>query len=393
MPFDVDHRAHGSQEATTKDPIIEHESTAVISQPERGPCESSLVEASLTENSQAASDARTTTACLETESSQTGASISSSLPKSTQAGSRDSNVAHAARSLKRTSSGVRLSLTSQGSAKILQEDEASPTPPSSPPEPDPFFGGSVDARNASKPIPLQLPRRMPSGRSRDSRAWEFWCDDEARNDLVKKANQESTGSAADAIHMMRSNKRKVLAPLQNHRRLSDNPGSSQHGRPHTKTNARPAQMARSKSAIAQPSSNQSTSFKLYEDGESHNPKKSRKNGTFHSSGSDSDKENQDPNAYAGSAIRQADESRQKHRRRPALKTSQTAPTLSLSSGRPKGTTMFQRYDPEQDEDVRSFMRPANESRAVASSHTTTSTREDDLDCIQGLLSLSQGRWR
>lgn len=47
--------------------------------------------------------------------------------------------------------------------------------------------------------------RQPSGRSRDSRAWEFWCDSDARNGLVRQAEAETTGSAADAISLIRSN--------------------------------------------------------------------------------------------------------------------------------------------------------------------------------------------
>ena len=137
---------------------------------------------------------------------------------------------------------VRLSMTSNGRAKVVTETDVSP--PKKTPVPidmDPFSsselriyeqarshltgdkaslegncpssssGGSthtitsVAAHKAMSSVP-----RLTSGRSRDSRAWEFWCDADARNSLSQKADKERSGSAANAIGLLRSNSKAEL---------------------------------------------------------------------------------------------------------------------------------------------------------------------------------------
>ena len=58
-----------------------------------------------------------------------------------------------------------------------------------------------------------------SGRSRDARTWEFYCDSDARNALTEQAELEESGSATAAIGLIRShsNKSKTITPNLNKR--------------------------------------------------------------------------------------------------------------------------------------------------------------------------------
>ena len=139
------------------------------------------------------------------------------------------------------SSLIRLSMTSNGRAKVVTETDLSP--PKKLPVPidiDPFSSSelrnyenigsnvvgdkalfkrgctsattttttnatSLTARKTANNVPI-----LTSGRSRDSRAWEFWCDADARNSLSQKADKERSGSAANAIGLMRSSSKAEL---------------------------------------------------------------------------------------------------------------------------------------------------------------------------------------
>ena len=134
----------------------------------------------------------------------------------------------------KSSSLVRLSMTSNGRAKVVTEADISP--PKKTPVPidtDPFsselrsydkkrsiltgvcasFGPNGEGSrtivngisNSARGVP-----KLRNGRSRDSRAWEFWCDADARNALSQKADKEWSGSAADAIGLMRSSSKAEL---------------------------------------------------------------------------------------------------------------------------------------------------------------------------------------
>ena len=139
------------------------------------------------------------------------------------------------------SSLIRLSMTSNGRAKVVTETDLSP--PKKLPVPidvDPFssselrnyenIGSNVvgdkalfkhgctsatttTTTNATSLTARKSANNMPkltSGRSRDSRAWEFWCDADARNSLSQKADKERSGSAANAIGLMRSSSKAEL---------------------------------------------------------------------------------------------------------------------------------------------------------------------------------------
>ncbi|KAJ8612335.1 hypothetical protein MRB53_037545 [Persea americana] len=140
---------------------------------------------------------------------------------------------HPSPGTQRKRSRVRLSMTMEGQAKIITGEDSSPSPPkkwqqsvNGKPRPALRRSQSAVGLGDSAAHGTGTLKRMPSGRSRDSRAWEFWCDGDSKSDLVKKADQESSGSAADAISLMRSSSRSALAPVPN-RQTSRMPTANQ----------------------------------------------------------------------------------------------------------------------------------------------------------------------
>lgn len=136
------------------------------------------------------------------------------------------------RSLNRTHSYVRLSTNGDGTAHIVTDLDKTPSPPHIKTTPTPFsrpaaglrrsysaagFNERLVAAARGEPSPKIARTSSNIGRSRDSRAWEFWCDPDSRSttSLTTRAEQEGSGSAADAIGILRAN-RKILA--QNHAR-------------------------------------------------------------------------------------------------------------------------------------------------------------------------------
>ena len=258
----------------------------------------------------------------------------------------------------RTASFVRLSMTSEGGAMVTTKDASSPSPPrpqqvlllttSISRQPMPSLAGLTALSSQS---PKELAPRTSTGHSRDSRAWEFWCDKDARVELEKKAEKDASGSAADAIGLLRSaSGRKVLQPISAKRNLF--PPKHQPSRKRSKLEQHmPLERSNTSRARLQASvhddfagpHNVHASLKL-----------SRSAASAYIPGNDSDKENWSPLSTATS-----DEL--------------DAPRRSLA-GR----------DPEADPELASFMR-GSKSAAVSAT--------EDMDCVQGLLSLSQGNWR
>lgn len=319
---------------------------------------------------------------------------------------RDSSPPPVSKSLKRTRSSLRIGMTSDGGAKLLTPDEQSPSPPrlialasfqrssSNNATNDSFCSsqGSADG------FPL---RRIPSGRSRDSRAWEFWCDSEARNGLAKAARSAQKGSAVDALTMMRSTSR---GPLP----LAPNPSKRNANVKLARTDSykrmKLSHSAPAKSALSRTSS---AVGRLEKRADAENAKASTKptkasaSFSITATSSDSDKENDDPTPSV-TLNRRRQSPVKTQRRRSILGESQTAPTPTASQGRASDVARRaqaerkaqkgkneQYVSPEEDDEVRDFMKGAQSKGVVA----VGSAAEDDLDCIQGLLKLSQGNWR
>lgn len=301
-----------------------------------------------------------------------------------------------ARPLKRSLSGKRLSMTSEGAAKLLADDESSPSPPRKQQTSNVIYrpSSSCGEANAGKDGVSPGLLRSGSGRSRDSRAWEFWCDTEARHELAKKAEQEQTGSAAAAIGLMRSSSRRALGLNASKANMSPRMSSTvaKFGKP---------SLERSKTSMARLETNNVYQFHLHEDN-THKQNATPLSSRFvQSPTGESDKENHDPHRAqpAPSRRRGLNEKPQpgSQFRRTALKASQTAPMreqgaqISTQTGRnrnrkdarpPNGVKEI--LNPEDDDEIARFMGGARYDSAVSLAD------EQDMDVVQGLLSLSKG---
>jgi hypothetical protein len=297
-----------------------------------------------------------------------------------------------ARRLKKTSSFVRLSMSFDGKASIVTKDGSSPSPPRAPPIIYPSTGssgtpnsqdGRVD-QNERLQARTSL-RRSSSGRSRDSRAWEFWCDKEARSELEEKAEKESSGSAADAIGLLRSaSGRSILGPLPGKRNLLLSRQPSEYKRARLEDKRQPLQRASTFSGRFQSGSRN--------DATSHAQKKPRLKHSgsavsVYMPGNDSDKENWTPDSDRSLSGRRE---QQTSSSRPALGESRSGNVTRTTARGDTGKAAGRRdgnenTDPEADAELVAFMRGERKSNSTSS--------EDDLDCVQGLLSLSQGNWR
>ncbi|KAF1986470.1 hypothetical protein K402DRAFT_355898 [Aulographum hederae CBS 113979] len=304
------------------------------------------------------------------------------------------------RTLKRgTSSVLRLSMTSDGKAKLINPNSPSPSPPRSQPLPTSSFDSA-----APVPTPPSLRRtysasglgdnlrqseqdlahkfqRTSSGRSRDSRAWEFWCDSDARNSLVEKAEQEQSGSAADAIGAIRQNR--ALRSMPNRRnvqsglsRTSSSKGLSESG----KGGKQKSKMSRTTSSFGRLQSKPNASAK-------NDAKKSKEKGgkgdEFEKPNTDSDKENWEPEDGQENRPRRTDGTRDALSRKVlGENTKVQSQSSSLGSLMAKEKAGKSAGAGGVDEEVAAFMAGGR-----------TGENGEDMDCIQGLLKLSQGNWK
>lgn len=271
-----------------------------------------------------------------------------------------SDSPHDPRSLRRTSSFVRLAVSADGSVKVRVNDETTPSPPKRRPPPPPNMsarkssgfsraqsdlGSTFSFKDASPAVAGVL------GRSRDARTWEFYCDRGARSSLAARAEEEATGSAVGALGLMRSaSQRKAQA-------LSPNPArQNKIRRSYSKLKTKPS-LSRTQSSLARLQSSDGTydetGLKLKK------PAHHRQ-----SSSGDSDKENWLPGTRESV-----------HDLRRVQATPSRSATLQEGGAAVVSTPVG-----AHDQENRPAAPPGKE-------------KGDDLDCVQGLLSLSQGAWR
>lgn len=316
------------------------------------------------------------------------------------------------RSMKRSHSFIRLSMTVDGKARVITDADQSPSPPRSQPPPGRFAGRTAGLRRSYSAAGLnekfreiasqeRSPKiaRTSIGRSRDSRAWEFWCDPDARNSLSEKADQERSGSAADAIGLIRANSRGVLRSSPSKRnaqlfmrqdstkRLRDDGlksprtglvrASTSYGRLQTK----------SPNAIPTPDKNKCSDT----DNDLDIPQ------------TESDKENWEPDdQHQGPRRNRMVELHTIGQRCQRQILGENIDILSQSSSLgamlarekrqqepgKKQAVDAESFNPEEDDEIATFMG----SRGANSSRTSVSSGEE-LGCVEGLLALSQGNWR
>lgn len=296
--------------------------------------------------------------------------------------------------LRKSSSFVRLSMTSEGAAKVVTKDSSSPSPPRPSQQAEHSFGrsqgsgvSSLDLTRARRESAVGSLRRSASGRSRDSRAWEFWCDKDSRAEAEQKAENDTTGSAADAIGLMRANSgRRVLGSLPAKRNATVTRESSakrakyDHSRPSLQRSSTSAGRLQHGVETLKPA------LKL---------KYSESGASIHIPGNESDKENWSPerSLLPSSQPAMGSRSGQHHRQgravlgesRAAGNTGRAAKTDKRHPQTPRQRATTDKVtDPDQDPELAAFMRDHRKSSSISG--------EEELDCVQGLLSLSQGRW-
>ena len=309
--------------------------------------------------------------------------------------------------LRRTSSLLRLSMSFDGKAEVTTGSGNSPSLPRSQ-----FFTSSIDA--PSRPVVLQrsksavatvdqssqdghsflplLPRRTMTGRSRDARTWEFYCDSDARNALTAQAEQEQSGSAVGAIGLIRSRSQKSMTPNPNKRNAKvPKPESLKRLKPTSQLVQKP-KLARAISSVARLQTvNGNTQIQALK--RKDRDVKSSSQTVGYDDG-DSDKENWAPGTQISNVRRMP---RPQTSRRPVLGENAHMPSHSSSLDAlmnrenitprrlcsKKGESNGQvKAGSEVDDEVAGFMSGAKTAR-----------EDDDFDCVQNLLSLSQAAWQ
>lgn len=298
------------------------------------------------------------------------------------------------RTLKRAHSFVRISTNEDGTARVVTDLDKSPSPPHPKTNPATFARAAIGLRRCYSAAGLndrlaaastaeerspKIPRTSSNlGRSRDSRAWEFWCDPDSRynTSLTTRAEQEGSGSAADAIGLLRAN-RKVLAKNQSRqntpvmsRNRSSTTSSEKNG---VKKSRGPMQRA-------------STSFGRLQSKES---KKELGSETEDLPQTESDKENWEPDqphSRGPSGPTGSQRTRKILGENTEIMSQSSSLGAMLASERGKNGAR-KNSDPEQDEELRLFMNGDGLSGRSAVSSA------EEAGCVEGLLKLSQGQWR
>ncbi|KIH88505.1 homeobox transcription factor [Sporothrix brasiliensis 5110] len=286
---------------------------------------------------------------------------------------------------------------------------------------------SLASGSAPPPMPqAPHPPRLLRGRSRDVHAWESVCDSDTRVDdeLSAHAEQEASGSAIAAISLLRSTSSvssssmtlssSVLQPNGHKRNVSSRSGIPKPGMKRAKLGRALSSVARMQNVSN--TREESGKDKMWVDDEK---KKKLKLSTL-LSGNDSDKENWSPdeegrpslgqlcaNSLGSNGRRPLPSSRNGRQQRAVLggdgsKGSKHAQLATRMTG--GKVAEFDAADIYEDASGRSPPKRAQLSRAATLSAPddverfmrgaqVSPSKKGDMDCIAGLLSLSQGNWR
>ena len=305
-------------------------------------------------------------------------------------------------SLERKSSQVRLSLTLDGKAEVTTRTGMTPSPPRSQPGPSSNSTPRVNlglqrSFSAIEPLKrpaegaLQMPysRRPMAGRSRDARTWEFYCDSDARNALTEQAEREEKGSATAAIGLIRarSQNNKVMTPNANKRNAhTQKPESTKRLKGDESRTGKP-KLARATSSFArlQTINGNSVKQRPARVGDK-DPKSSSQPTIYQEYEGDSDKENWEPGTQMSNPRRERPAGLQRRNRilEESLHVPSQSSSLDALMNRQSSTTSSgnEKWNSssEGDEEVAAFM-------------GENAPHEEELDCVQNLLSLSQAAWQ
>jgi len=347
-----------------------------------------------------------------------------------------------AKRLRKSDSKIRLSMTADGVARVMEGDDLTSSPPRKLPPPvsttfDEPASQSNDLYRTNSQVSLcDTPgsqeggtslRRKPSGRSRDSRVWSFFADRGARSELEDRANQEASGDAAEAISLLRQQEKDrayqhPLARVPSLKRLNPQtisnedrtvkrlrqsqsftvPSPSSAPSAVAATPFRQPLMQRSSSARNLQSTNRRT---VHHDILAKTPKL-KQTPTFEISATDSDKENWSPGDCPSAFL-------DRHflaqmATSPAVMPSTVKRPRALagfhdtpaprSRGKHSSRAQVEPLDDDDDEDVMQFINQPSSVARKDKAHRALerderqSSEEEDLNCVEGLLKLSQGNW-
>lgn len=334
---------------------------------------------------------------------------SSSVPPSTKDLGKVPSAGRVATSasnstLRRASSLIRLSTSLEGKAKVAVGSSPSPTRIGTARP----VGGLQRTQSAvelskkpvakvASPIIGAQKSAMP-GRSRDARTWEFYCDSSARDALTEQAEREQSGSAAGVIGLLRSRSNKVLASNPNKRNARPQNHESIKRLKADDKRAHTRKLSRTQSSVGRLQSVNSDMYKQ----PLNRGEKSPKSGSHLAvdDPGDSDKENWEPGTQSRAQDRRpnANQTSSSRMDRSILKESLRVPSQSSSldalMAREK---ILQREISETSCMISSTQKGADEyveEEIKGFMNGSGLPREpDDLDCVQNLLSLSQGKWR
>lgn len=281
------------------------------------------------------------------------------------------------------SSSISLSMSLDGKAQLisnklspLREQAVRPSSSGATLPQKRMLNGLQRSQSAYSPTNAPFVPRLTSGRSRDARTWEFCCDPEARDELTTQAENESNGSAVAAISLMRSSSKTTLKTNNNKRNASTKQDSNMHGKK--------PKLGRAMSSLARL---QNTA----------NSKPGKGNDHLMSSPSgDSDKENWMPGENEGNTRRRplpAARAEKQYSSKSVLGDNFNIPTHAVNLGGSKNKRRKGGYvEPKVFEDLDNRENVGEEVEKFMRGEISPS-KKGDLDCVQGLLSLSQGNWR
>jgi hypothetical protein len=304
---------------------------------------------------------------------------------------------------------ARISMSSDGEALIRTEDEPSPSKNRMRMVPSRTRRESGLRRSTSAVAfgglrPAMADREgepRPFGRSRDARMWELYCDTDARSALSTPASSQGT-TGARTPGLYRSGSHRSLARTSSFSRstFSARPELDSHRAAVEFSGEKRRKLGRTVSSLGRLESVQRVGLADRYPGKAQQAagKASSKDQTeeLEQDAGDSDKENWLPGTQERAAPR-------RHRRvashapravlkENGLRKNTTVDDLALAAGGKKGRATRGLRGSNKEND---FSNPGKIDAEVAAfmSKTGSSSRAEDLDCIQGLLSLSQGAWR
>lgn len=297
--------------------------------------------------------------------------------------------------LRRTSSLIRLSTTFDGKARVTTGSE-SPSPPKIR-APRPVISlqrsqSAIEPRHRPDeevPSPsFRSPKRLMTGRSRDARTWEFYCDNDARDALTEQAEREQSGSAAGAIGLMRSRSNKVLASNPNKRNVNASKPESLRPVDENEPKTHKRKLNRTISSVARLQT--TTSSRQAVNPGPKKPKSGSQTELLEDPG-DSDKENWEPGTQTRTYRRRrpANALNNTKKSRPVLKESLHIPSQSTS----QDPFLDNEHVHHRDGQENAASGKEDEGATEFMSGNVLPREADDLDAVQNLLSLSQGAWR